>query len=54
MSPYVVKLAALMAVFSVFIVVPGAFFRAGRWISPVTGLVFIELELKLATEKMHA
>ena len=41
---------------SLFFTIPAVrdgFLRAGRWIMRVTGLVFIGLGLKLATEKMH-
>ncbi len=41
---------------SVFFTIPAVrdgFRRAGRWISRATGLVFIGLGFKLATEKMH-
>ncbi|KQT52625.1 MULTISPECIES: LysE family transporter [unclassified Aureimonas] len=41
---------------SYFLTVPAVrdrFLRAGRWIGRVTGVVFIGLGLKLATERMH-
>lgn len=41
---------------SVFLTIPAVrerFLRAGRWLTRATGLVFIGLGLKLATERMH-